>query len=552
MTITVTNQKPAVLDARHTIPIVGDYDPMAALQSTLIDPLLTPLVPALPASITDSTGTDLVPEIPGLFAACLGEDMDVDAQDRTKELLAQTLVHYDHHAALPVTELFAVQAGRRRKMPMPGPRVIYGAADLATSAKSVLSGASDIDEFFASVSFTYHPDTLGFWFESSDAFADFTTWLDQQIQILSAALPGDTVDLLKQLRGTSLKGLTESLRIRRDDADQNQEQSFARVVVNLLMTYMQGTPSNAGALPFTVGELFHPCTLVFVNLEAHARATPATIAQEWQLINAAITSPIKVISHRKLAKLTALPRAAARSASQAAALKKAKDPAGRSAKIVFRKAAPSPVDLYRLLTRVLTMMGKVNQSQNIQRMIRSSFAKANRRNPDDYNKPGKIMTISYLPDLHLFLDCSGSISERNYQESVMMLIRLAKKLGINIYFSSFSHVLSQEVMLRTAGKTEAQIWKEFRRLPKVAGGTEYKQVWDYINAHPERRRRLSLMITDFEWWAPAQRVDHPKNLYYAPCSAMDWSDLSDSARSFSRSMKHIEPTIGQRLLGMVA
>ncbi|MDW6066169.1 hypothetical protein SAZ11_60890 [Streptomyces sp. FXJ1.4098] len=41
MTITVTNQKPAVLDALHTISCTRDYDPMPAIQQTLIDPLLS-------------------------------------------------------------------------------------------------------------------------------------------------------------------------------------------------------------------------------------------------------------------------------------------------------------------------------------------------------------------------------------------------------------------------------------------------------------------------------------------------------------------------------
>ncbi|MGW0899790.1 hypothetical protein ACWD0G_22885, partial [Streptomyces goshikiensis] len=146
---------------------------------------------------------------------------------------------------------------------------------------------------------------------------------------------------------------------------------------------------------------------------------------------------------------------------------------------------------------------------------------------------------------------SGSISEENYQEAVMMLIRIAKKLNINLYFNSFSHFLSQEVMLRTENKSTAQIWKEFRRIPKVSGGTEYAQIWRYINASRVRQRRLSLMITDFEWSPPSKRQDHPKNLYYAPCSAMDWSSMVDLATRYADSMKHIDPGIRQRLLGMV-
>lgn len=63
MTITVTNQKPAILDALHTISCTGDYDPMPAIQQTLINPLLEPLNPNAPASITDAQGADLTGDI---------------------------------------------------------------------------------------------------------------------------------------------------------------------------------------------------------------------------------------------------------------------------------------------------------------------------------------------------------------------------------------------------------------------------------------------------------------------------------------------------------
>ena len=132
-----------------------------------------------------------------------------------------------------------------------------------------------------------------------------------------------------------------------------------------------------------------------------------------------------------------------------------------------------------------------------------------------------------------------------------MLIRIAKKLNVNLYFNSFSHILSQETLLKVENKSTRQIWNEFRKIPKVSGGTEFKQIWDYINASPKRKRQLSLMITDFEWHAPSTREDHPANLYYAPCSAMDWQYMVNSAKYFADSMKHIDPTVRQKLLGMV-
>ncbi|NEA19757.1 hypothetical protein [Streptomyces halstedii] len=560
MTITVTNQKPAVLDALHTISCSGDYDPLPAIRQTLVDPLLEPLNPNAPASITDAQGADLTGDIPDLVVSCLGDTLNVASEQTVKEVLGQTLINFDQGTPLPVAELFAVQAGQQNKMPAPSPRVLYTAqADVLPAAKALLAGAGEESAFFASVAYTFHPDTLGFWFQSSGAFDGFKAWLSLQTQAMVSALPPATTKLLNDFMSLSLKGLTESLLIRKDDSDANDEHSFARVLVHMLMSYVeqqraqasrQNNTLDTGVLPFTVGELFCPRSLVLVNVEAHARATAAKITGEWNLINQSLASPVKVVSNTSLSRLTSLPRAAARAAALGAKHQTGQ-PGGRSAQVAFRKQPPSKLDLFKDITRVLRRMGKVNKSQNIFRTTKATFLKANRRNPDDFNKPGRLTSVQYMPDLHIYIDTSGSISEENYQEAVMMLIRIAKKLNINLYFNSFSHFLSQEVMLRTENKSTTQIWREFRRIPKVTGGTEYMQIWRYINASWVRQRRLSLMITDFEWSPPSKRQDHPKNLYYAPCSAMDWPTMVDLAKRYADSMQHIDPSIRQRLLGMV-
>lgn len=557
MTITVTNQKPAVLDAVHTITCTGDYDPMPALQEALVDPLLEPLSPHAPASIVDGSGTDLTDDVPSILTSCFGDSVNTSAEKTAKELLGQTMVNYDQATPLPVGELFAVQAGQRNKMPAPGPRVIYTAqSDVIPAAKGLLAGSTDESEFFASLAYAFHPDTLGFWFQSTAAFDGFRVWLSTQAQALGGAsspVPARTRKLIGDFAKLSLQGLTESLLLRKDDSDGNDELSFPRLLMHMLMTYVgqqRGQTFDVGVLPFTVGELFCPKSVVLVNVEAHARASAPQVTGEWNLINQSLVSPVKVVSNSALSKLTSLPRAAAKAAA-VGANQQPGQPGSRSAQVKFRKAPPTRLDLFKDITRVLRRMGKVNKSQNVYRTTKTTFLKTNRRDPDDFNKPGRISSVQYMPDLHVYIDTSGSISEENYQEAVMMLIRIAKKLNVNLYFNSFSHILSQETLLRVENKSLRQIWKEFRRVPKVTGGTEFKQVWDYINVSNKRKRQLSLMITDFEWPPPSVRVDHPANLYYAPCSAKDWTLIVQSATDFADDMGHIDPSIRQKLLGMV-
>lgn len=561
MTLTLSGQKPATLSPVHTLPVTGAYDPLPAMRKGIVKPLFKPLVKGKTVSVVDGQGQSLdKDEVLSTLLRTAGTVVNAQAERDMKSLLQQGLVHYDQTTPLLVNELFAVQAAHAHKLPHPGPRTLYTArSDVIPSAKKLIAGsAKDDGEFFASVAYAYHPEALGFWFQSATDFDDFQAWLTQQTTALSAVLPSATANLLAKFAQTNLNGLVEGYVLRKDDHDANEEYSFARVIVHMLMSYQAqmastwGSTPLVGTMPFVVSELYLPRTIVLVNVEAHARASAKKVDNEWQLINASIASPVKVVSNKALSKLTALPRAMAKAAAQAANANSNKSAqSGRSAKIVFKKQAPTKVEIEKGLLRVLKRMKEVSRSMNVLKKSRTSFAKANRRDPLDFNRPGRVISTHYLPDLHVYIDTSGSISESNYQDAVMMLIRLAKRMNVDLYFNSFSHVMSQEVLLRTKDKSVARIWEEFRRIPKVAGGTDYRQIWDYINASPKRSRRLSLVVSDFEWHAPNQRVQHPRNLYYAPCSSMNWQSIVRSAEDFTQSMRHIDPAIATKLIGLV-
>jgi hypothetical protein len=535
------------------------------VKTALVEPFFEPLVQGSPVQMSDAQGNALDRDsVLQLIMRTMAPGVDSDAEDAVRSLYRQGLAHFTPSALL-ANEVFVVQAGSRHRLPPKSPMVLYTAAsDVLPAAKMLLAGrATDGDEFFASLAYAYAPETLGFWFRSAVDFDAFAQWVTQEIHVLSSILPADTSRLLYQFTQMKLAALTEALVLRNEDDQENHEYSFARVIVSLLMQYQQEqeqgrrhqspVPSPAtGALPFLVSELFLPRTLVLVNVEAHARASAREIDAEWRLINSSLNAPVKVVSHRNLAKLTALPRAAAQAAAQAANAQGNKAAqSGRFAQVKFRKKPPASINLARGLIRVLKKRKEVNRSQNIFKTSRTSFSKSSRRDPDDYNKPGRITSTRYLPDLHVYLDCSGSIDESNYQQAVMMLIDTTKKLNVNLYFNSFSHHLSQESLIKTHNASVKQVWDSFRRIPKVSGGTDYAQIWRYISASRKRSERVSLVITDFQWTPETHRLEHPRNLYYSPVSNADWDTILASAKEFERSMRHIEPAIAGRLIGVV-
>ena len=193
-------------------------------------------------------------------------------------------------------------------------------------------------------------------------------------------------------------------------------------------------------------------------------------------------------------------------------------------------------------------MANVNHSSNIYKQTKMSFARPNRRDPDDFNRQGKIISTKYMPDIHLYVDTSGSISEDQYQDAVMSIIQLVRKLDVSLYFNSFSHVMSTATFLPTRGRSAAQVWNQLQHVPKVTGWTDYAQIWEYVDASKKRKQELSLVITDFEYSPPNTWRKHPKNLYYLPISTNHWDYIVTEAQRFVNAMQHIDPNIRKHVL----
>ena len=160
-------------------------------------------------------------------------------------------------------------------------------------------------------------------------------------------------------------------------------------------------------------------------------------------------------------------------------------------------------------------MKNVDVSKNPTYHNFDTYQRPNRREPMNPDLPGTSMDLGYYPDIHLYVDTSGSISQQDYEDSVAMLIDIAKKLNCDIYFNSFTTDISQETVVRCRNRSKGQIQKDIEKIPKLSGGTTIDQVWQYINCSKKNRRQLSILISDFYVDVP-RYIKHPENLYYIP------------------------------------
>ena len=547
----VTNQKPTVLSPVYNDTISAAFDPIELLKSVIATPLFNPMVAGTKVSIKGNNNTITEDDITQQMLNCCGDAVNVTAETFMKELFHETLINFNKNTNIGMNEAFVVQSGTAANLPEPNDKIIYTPAqDVIPVSRQFLGGQCDYDMFFASLAYYARPDTLGFYFANDVAFDGFKTWLSGQMTMLGNVLPPQTNQLMNDFQSLVLTDLTESLQLRNDDTDNNDPYSFARTLVSQLMLYTNVVSSaEFGVLPFTVSELLCPKTIVLVNVERHSKATAREISEEWKLINNSIQNKPQIISMNKLNKLTASQRNLQKIASAAvAAANNAGGGVGKSANMRFSKTRPTTMDMMKLVKRIMDKMTYVNKSMNVYKQVKSSFARPNRRDPDDFNKQGKMVSTKYKPDIHLYIDTSGSISERDYEDAVKACIAMAKKMNINLYFNSFSHYLSQTTRLHLENKSKAQIYKEFQKVPKVGGGTDYENIWHFINRSKKRTREISIVITDFEYYAPNRYIKHPKNLYYIPCSTLNYDNIKYWAEQFAKTMVHNDPNIRKHLL----
>lgn len=529
----------------------GDFDVLGDIK-TILSPLFSGLVQGTPIAITDDKGNKYSKDdIVNNMVSCCGELVDTDAEDIIEGFMTQTMRHYKPGMA---REIFLNQAATKSNLPLATATIKYTAkTDVIPACKDFIVGAATEEFLQASIGYTFRSQTLGVYFLNEVAFDQFKSDVATQFNQISQMCQIDpgVASKFNDFQQISLtNSLIETIRIRNDASDDNDELSFSRLFHSIMMSLIHQNPQMNGLIPFDFEQVVCPTFLTFINISKHAHAKPSAIMNAWDELDNFQNIPVNLININKLMRMSAVSRAkkAAAAAAVASQMAQQKMISGKAQTFKFTKEQPSAKTMIKRVIKVLHKMKDVARSENVYKTPYMTFAKASRRHPDDPNIMGKSMQNHYHPDIHLYIDTSGSISEENYEAMVKSCIALAQKLNVNMYFNSFSHVMSTTSKLHIRDRSKRDVYKEFERIPKVTGGTDYEQIWAYINKSSKRKHEFSLILSDFEWTPSNRPIAHPKNLYYMPCLNMDWDYMCRCAERFGNSMIRIEPSIRNRIL----
>ena len=556
----ITNHKPSQLEPTVVPAFVNQNPQSDEIFETFQNDVFTQLDQPLRQGLDPQYVFDGQPEDKDSISETFVTELFLDEGEsersvKLRDFLAQTLLHYQPNFET-IDALLMVQNATAENLPLPivqGARsIVYTVAtDVIPVAKQYLAGQVSFNYWATSFGFTFRVPALVVSMDTPDVYKEFQQYVQTTVAPFQSQLPIDANMALQEFYKTTLNDLAEGFRIRAKVGDNNQDYSFARILHTCVMQFVAQN-GQADIIPTSLKEIIHPTTIMFLNVEKHAHSNNRDINKTWN--SAMNMSKAKLIGLNKIKKLSEEEQLDAMrqrsNVRRSALMNKAKDPASRKKRAKpFGKQLKTSKQLTKEIVRILSKMKKVRMSNNVIKTRKTTFNKPNRRDPDNYDKPGIIYSHQYVPDIHVYLDTSGSISERNYKEACMAIIQLAQTLKTKLYLNSFSHVLSQPALVDIGNCSKETAWKRLQNIPKVSGGTDFDLVWDYIHQSPQRKQELAIMITDFEY-TPSNSYTRPlpQNLFYVPCGGFDIDKLRRNATYFVNSTRRLDANLRHKII----
>lgn len=575
MTIKITNQKPAEIYEPHNIlPKINialsedeyiekqkDY-----IKKKIVEPLFVPLNAQTDVKMEDVTDPanpipfDQDAIVDGIWHLWTDDSIDPDLDAQLTDIFYQSL-RYSQTNNWRIEEQQTLENLSKLKFPLPstgqnGRIVKYTPKiDIIPTAKSLLADTTNSDtvaEWFGVLSGFLKEKMTNITLitvQSSYAWDQIKSNIDQIRQTLNQqnVISSDTNNLLSDFDKISLDGEL-STGIFLPATASTQPHSFTRIVMNLLSVYEANHQDELFVQPLNTMEYLIPRNLVVLNLEEYAHATDKEVMKDWNDLQNAfkIKSKLNMVSHKKL--MTAQ-RIQSSMTPTSGYTRDKTQPVVRRTQQPFSKKPITSKHTMMLMSKIIKTAKTNKQTENMYKTPTRSFMRSNRRDPNNINLSGKVTTTSYRPDIHIYLDTSGSISESQYRDAVGSLIMLTKKINANLYVTSFSHVISQTTLVQTKDKSIKEIYKSFLGIPKVTGGTEFENVWnkidqlDTLNQKHGKSYQLNFIITDFGYSLRRDRSFHKdqpshKYTYYVPISSdpQMWSHITRMAKDFSKQM----------------
>lgn len=581
MPIRIRNHRPAILlnDPFNVLPDINanktpdEYikEIEDHIRERYVEPMYVPINPQHPVVIEDTVNGNVQQiDKDTLYNAILhlwtNPTLDVQLQDQVNEIFRQGIQYHTPNDWY-FEEQLVIEALTRMKLPVPsnksGRVIKYTAStDVIPAAKAFLAQNDPMNaiNWFANISAYTHDRPFNNYLlmtvQTADVFNDIKQYVKNFVQVWQTQQPlsQDVNKLLSDFDKIDITNeLSAGIFLPNGGGASSVEQdtlSFTRIIMYALSQFEKNNQGLLSVQPSNIQQIYMPENLIIINLENYAHAKASEIKDDWDTLEKALNAKkaLNFVSSKKLMTAKAVNRSMTMASKSSSAISRNQSIERSKAKPFSGKPIPAK-QMMAMMARVINSQITKKVTQNTYKTVKTSYMRPNRRKPDDFNLPGKLTTLNYRPDIHIYQDTSGSISEPQYRDSIMNLIMLTKQIDCNLYFTSFSHYVSQTVLIHTKNRSLNQIYKQFMAIPKVTGSTDFENVWrkiDMLNDFHERTgqsHQINFIITDFGYsLSRGHRWDSEqasvKNTYYVPISvdSRTWNEIRRWAEEFTEQM----------------
>lgn len=174
------------------------------------------------------------------------------------------------------------------------------------------------------------------------------------------------------------------------------------------------------------------------------------------------------------------------------------------------------------------------RTMNERKTIIKTFMRESRRDPMNIDLMGRHYRTTYAKDLHLYIDVSGSINLSMVEFALNAAADIATELKLNLFVTPFDDELYEKQTIVIPGNviSKKSALKKLKQLPISGGGTEFDNVYKYIESSKKRKNEISIMITDY---CDSPSLPSPKTLYYMGCKGTENYSIENFIRHMERT-----------------
>lgn len=482
----------------------------------------------------------------------------------TKNLISTYINNYSPISWLKADNFLIDRLYQKYELPEASDEIIYTIpCDIVEPVSNYLNDKIQAEQCITSISAYLNITAPIVMFKNRRSFHEFQEYIDRRIMMMP--LKPETRRLLRQFTGLKADSGFKCVKLRSTQYARLAENTFARILMNLLEEYSADSMTIARDECVMVGASLRsrivPLAIVFAVAENITIEDSETLNSDITEIKGFLDwldepkgdAPISINNNAEAEDQpfdileTNESEKQKKERIKSAINNITNNQPGSGRGDPTRRVDPNSVKALtkRLKKKIKQLIQSTSaRTMNGQKTVIKTYMRESRRDPMNIDLKGQYYKTTYTKDLHLYIDVSGSINLSMIEFALNAAADIATELKLNLFVTPFNSELYEKQTIVIPGSviSKRSALKKLKRLPISGGGTEFDNVYKFIESSKKRKNEISIMITDY---CDCPRLPSPKTLYYMGCKGTS----PQTIENFIRHMKtHSNQNIRSKII----